>query len=119
MFTSVNNSFLQVFKCMVVTTLYVHYVLQKEFFLLFNIYFLESATIVACESESHSVLSNTGLSITVLSYTVHGILQDRILEWVDFLFSMGSSPSRDRTQVSHIAARFIINWATREAHGCL
>ena len=99
---------------MVVTTLYVHYVLLKEFFLLFNIYFLESATIVACESENHSVLSNTGLS-----YTVHGILQDRILEWVDFLLSMGSSPSRYRTQVSHIAAGFVTSWATREAHDCL
>ena len=38
--------------------------------------------------------------------TVHGILQARILEWVAFPFSRGSSQPRDRTQVSHIAGRF-------------
>ena len=39
-------------------------------------------------------------------YTVHGILQARILEWVAFPFSRGSSQARDRTQASHIAGRF-------------
>ena len=38
--------------------------------------------------------------------TVHGILRARILEWVAFPFSMGSSQPRDRTQISHIAGRF-------------
>ena len=38
--------------------------------------------------------------------TVHGILQAKILEWVAFLYSRGSSQPRDRTQVSHIAGRF-------------
>ena len=37
---------------------------------------------------------------------VHGILQVRVLEWVVFAFSRGSSQSRDQTQVSHIAGRF-------------
>ena len=37
-------------------------------------------------------------------YTVHGILQARILEWVAFPFSRGSSQHRERTQVSRIAA---------------
>ena len=41
--------------------------------------------------------------------TVHGILQDRILEWVAFPFSRGSSQLRDRTQVTHIAGRFFTN----------
>ena len=41
-----------------------------------------------------------------MDYTVHGILQARILEWVAFPFSRGSSQPRDRTQVSHIAGRF-------------
>ena len=36
-------------------------------------------------------------------YTVHGILQARILEWVAFLFSRGSPQPRDHTQVSRIA----------------
>ena len=35
-----------------------------------------------------------------MDYTVHGILQARILEWVAFPFSTGSSQPRDRTQVS-------------------
>ena len=37
---------------------------------------------------------------------VHGILQARILEWIAFSFSRGSSQPRDRTQVSHIAGGF-------------
>ena len=41
-----------------------------------------------------------------INYTVHGMLQARILEWVAFPFSRGSSQPRDRTQVSHIAGGF-------------
>ena len=47
--------------------------------------------------------------------TVHGTLQARILEWVAFPFSRGSSQPRDRSQVSHIAGRFFTSWTTREA----
>ena len=32
-----------------------------------------------------------------MDYPVHEILQARILEWVSFPFSMGSSQPRDRT----------------------
>ena len=35
-----------------------------------------------------------------------GILQARILEWVVIPFSRGSSQTKDRTQVSHIAGKF-------------
>ena len=38
-------------------------------------------------------------------YTVYGILQARILEWVAFPFSGGSSQTKDRTQVSPIAGK--------------
>ena len=48
-------------------------------------------------------------------FAVHGILQARILEWVAFPFSRGSSQPRDWNQVSHIAGGFFISWATREA----
>ena len=41
-----------------------------------------------------------------MDYTVHGILQAGILEWVAIPFSRGSSQSRDRTQVSCIAGGF-------------
>ena len=50
-----------------------------------------------------------------MDYTVHGILQARILEWVAFPFSRGSSQPGDRTQVSSIAGGFFARWPTREA----
>ena len=49
-----------------------------------------------------------------MDYMVHGILKARILEWVAFPFSRGSSQARDLTQVSCIAGRFFTRWATRE-----
>ena len=39
----------------------------------------------------------------------------RILEWVAYPFSSGSSPPRNRTGVSCITVRFFTNWAIREA----
>ena len=39
-----------------------------------------------------------------MDYTVHGILQARMLERVAFPFSRGSSQLRDRTQVSILQA---------------
>ena len=39
-------------------------------------------------------------------YTVHGILQARILEWVAIPFFRGSSQPRDQTQISRIAGGF-------------
>ena len=39
----------------------------------------------------------------LVDYTVHGILQARVLEWAAFPFSRVSSQTRDRTQVSRIA----------------
>ena len=50
-----------------------------------------------------------------MDYTVHGILQARILEWVAVPFSKGSSQPDDWTQVSYIAGGFFSSWATREA----
>ena len=49
-----------------------------------------------------------------IEYTVHGILQARILEWVAFPFSRGSSQPRDQTQVSRTAGGFLTSWAARE-----
>ena len=49
-------------------------------------------------------------------YSVQGILQTRILEWVAISYFKGSSWSRDRTQVSCIAGRFTV-WATGETTG--
>ena len=42
----------------------------------------------------------------LMDYTVHGVLQARMLEWVAIPFFRGCSQPRDRTQVSGIAGRF-------------
>ena len=47
-------------------------------------------------------------------FSVHGIFQARIPEWVAISFSRGSSQPRDRTQVSCIVGRSFTVWATRE-----
>ena len=47
-----------------------------------------------------------------MDYTVHGILQARILEGVAVPFSSGSSWPRIRTGVSCIAGGFFTSWAT-------
>ena len=64
-----------------------------------------------CESESGSLVSNSATPWT----TFHGILQARILEWVAFPFSRGSSQPKDWTRVSRTAGGFFTSWATREA----
>ena len=51
--------------------------------------------------------------------SVHGILQARILEWVDVPFSRGSFQPRDRTKASCIAGGFLTVWAMREPHMCV
>ena len=48
-------------------------------------------------------------------FSVHGILQARVLEWVAIAFSRGSAQPRDPTQVSRNASRCLTLWATREA----
>ena len=42
---------------------------------------------------------------TLPGFSVHGILQARVLEWVAISFSRRSSQPRDQTQVSCIAGR--------------
>ena len=51
----------------------------------------------------------------LMDYTVHGIFQARLLEWVAIPFSSGSSQPRDRTQVSLIAGGLFTSRATGEA----
>ena len=75
-----------------------------------------STTLVACSARSTTHVSpkkpqDPGSEVaqpcpTVcdpMDYTVHGILQARILEWVVFLFSRGSSQPRNQTHVSRTA----------------
>ena len=60
-------------------------------------------------------LSHVWLFCDPMDCTIHGILQARVLKWVAFPFSRGSSQPRDRTQVSHIAGRFFTSWGIMEA----
>ena len=60
-------------------------------------------------------LTRVQLFAIPMDYIVHGILQARILEWVAFPISKGSSQLKDRTQVSCIVGEFFTSWATREA----
>ena len=63
----------------------------------------------------HNIVLNVKVAQSCLTlcdpmdYTVYGILQTRILEWVAFPFSRGSSQPRDPTQVSRIAGGFFIS----------
>ena len=56
----------------------------------------------------YSVMNDSFDSIdcNLLGYSVHGILQARILEWVAVFFSRGSSRPRVRTWVSCIVGEF-------------
>ena len=70
------------------------------------------------ESESEVTQSCLTLSdpmdCSLPDFSVHGIFQARVLEWVAISFSRGSSQPKDRTRVSCVAGRFTL-WATREA----
>ena len=48
-------------------------------------------------------------------FSIHGIFQDRILEWVAISSSRGSSRAKDQTHISCIGRRIIHHWAIWEA----
>jgi len=58
----------------------------------------------------------TPMDFSLPDFSIHGILQTRILDWIAISFSRGSSTPRDRTQVSCIAGRHFIDWATYTKH---
>ena len=66
------------------------------------------------ESRKWKLLGQVWLFVTPWTHTVHRILQTRILEWVAFPFSRGSSQPGNQTAVSCIAGKFFTNWAIRE-----
>ena len=75
-----------------------------HFFLYFSMYLCMYVKV----TQSYPILYD------FMDYRVHGILQARILEWVAYLFSNGSSWPRNWTRVSCIAGRFFTTWAIRE-----
>ena len=73
------------------------------------------------ESESESEVAQScptlcdPVDCSLPGFSVHGIFQARVPEWVAISFSRGSSRPRDRTPDSHILGRSFTLWATREA----
>ena len=52
------------------------------------------------------------MDCSLLGFSVDGILQARILEWIAITFSRRSPQPRDQTLVSCITGRFFTIWAT-------
>ena len=56
------------------------------------------------------------MDCSLWGFSIHGIFQARVREWVAISFSRGSTQPRDWTWVSHIAGRHFTFWATREGY---
>ena len=69
---------------------------------------------------SHSVVSDSLWPIDCRppGSSVHGVFQERILEWLAISFSRGSSQLRDWTCISCIDRWILHHWATWEASLC-
>ena len=80
-----------------------------------NVNYLEICKLTKCIHCKFKNLNKCPTHCDHMSCIVHGILQARILEWVAFPFSRGSSQPRDQTQVSCTASGFFTSQATREA----
>ena len=76
---------------------------------------LDTPGIDLCLTYEMKVAQSCPTHCDPMDYTVHGILQPRILEWVAVPFSSRSSQPRDRTQVSHTASGFFTTSASWEA----
>ena len=75
----------------------------------------QSFDFVCLVAQSHLTLCDP-MDSSPPGFSVHGIFQARILEWVSISYSSGSSWPRDQTHVSCvscIADRFFTCWATR------
>ena len=72
--------------------------------------FRRCSTSVFKEEKSETEVAQSCLTLfdpmdcSLTGYSVHGIFQARVPEWVAISFSRGSSQPRDRTRVSHTAA---------------
>ena len=73
-----------------------------------------SSSIQATSLQSCPTLSDP-MDYSPPGSSVHGIFQERILEWVAISFSRGSSWSRDPTQISCIGSQVFTTRATWEA----
>ena len=86
-----------------------HYCKYMPFAFIFNQYSQPPPLCQALDSEVYSEVKGAQSCLTLcdpMDYTVHGILQARILKWVAVPFSRGSFQPKDRTKVSCIAGGF-------------
>ena len=60
-------------------------------------------------------LPSPGVNCSLPDSSIHGILHARLLEWVAYPFSRGSSQPRNLSSVSCSVGRFFTSWAIREA----
>ena len=67
-----------------------------------------------CACVRHSVVSDSTNCSSPPGFSVRGILQAEILEWIAIPFPIGSSRPRDSTLVSCIAGRFFYTPSYRE-----
>ena len=69
------------------------------------------------ESVSCSVMSSSlrPMDCSLPGFSVHGVLQAGLLEWLAIPFSRGSSQPRDWTRTSCTEGSFYTIWTTREA----
>ena len=100
--------------------------LRHNFFLVifFTLWLIESTALLGTLTTVSESMSEVAQLCPTLcdpmdcsppGFSIHGIFQARILEWVAISFSRGSSRPRNRTWVSCIAGRCFTLWATREA----
>ena len=73
-----------------------------------------------CHALLQGIFQTQGLNPSLLHwrwilYRLSHQGSSRILEWVAYPFSRGSSQPRNQTRVSLIASKFFTSWATREA----
>ena len=66
-------------------------------------------------AHAHMHLTLYPIDCSLPCFSVHGISQARILEWVAMSSSRGSSRPRDQTQVSWIGRWVLYHWTTWEA----
>ena len=79
-----------------------------------NIFLVEGVKVKVLGAQSWLTLCNP-MDRSPPGFSIHGILQAKILEWAAISFSWGSSRPRGWTWVFCIAGRFFTIWATREA----
>ena len=102
-------------------SLIIHYVVHIFWLnLVYYLYTMLCVCVCVCVCVSCSVVSHsaTPMDYSPPGFSVHGVLQARILEWVATAFSRGSSQPRDQTHISCIAGIFFTIWAIREAPCC-